>query len=549
MAKRKNSRLTAARSRPPIKIAAELISPQAGAGVPTPDAIRAMFKPAKTLGFRGLPDVETAQDAALDSAGVYNLLHHTLCNGGLPFADQFLGYGVLSNLTQDGLIRSGVEMRADEMTRKWIELTYSGKDKRAEMERELNDEGGNVSGFPTASPSLTLQAQHDNVNVISELNGEIERLGLRRLFREAAAMSGYFGGCLAYIDVGDLTDDDLKTPLLLDKDTFAQGSLRGFKLIEPFNVAPGLYNASSPISASYFKPNTWLVMGKEIHASRFLYFAEGRPPTLLLPAYNFFGIPLSQIVLDVVTHFTECREAAARLLTKFSLTVLKTDMQAIFAGQMDGNLDRRLQYFVQKRDNDGVMVIDYANEDIIKLETPLSGVTDIVRQNMEMVAAMFGEPVVKLWGISPGGFNSTGEADMQNHYDHIKSVQEKIFRDPLKHALDVLQLNKFGVIDDALTFNFAPLGEDDDKLMADTQLAKANTAAIFIDRGVVSPAEARKALSEDPKSQFTNIDPDAEVPEPDLALPFEPTPTPEQTDPAAEPGTRRDDRDFAGQVY
>ena len=80
-------------------------------------------------------------------------------------------------------------------------------------------------------------------------------------------------------------------------------------------------------------------------------------------------------------------------------------------------------------------------------------------------------------------------------------------------------------------------------------LAKANTAAIFIDRGVVSPAEARKALSEDPKSQFTNIDPDAEVPEPDLALPFEPTPTPEQTEPATEPGTRRDDRDFAGQVY
>lgn len=547
MAKRKNSRLTAARSRPPIKIAAELISPQAGAGVPTPDAIRAMFKPAKTLGFRGLPDVETAQDAALDSAGVYNLLHHTLCNGMLPFADQFLGYGVLSNLTQDGLIRSGVEMRADEMTRKWIELTYSGKDKRAEMEQELNDEGGNVSGFPTASQSQSLQAQHDNV--ISELNGEIERLGLRRLFREAAAMSGYFGGCLAYIDVGDLTDDDLKTPLRLDKDTFAQGSLRGFKLIEPFNIAPNHYNPSNPLSKNYFVPETWLIQGTEVHASRFLYFAEGRPPTLLLPAYNFFGIPLSQIVLDVVTHFTECREAAARLLTKFSLTVLKTDMQAVFSAQPDNDLNRRLQYFVQKRDNDGVMVIDYTNEDIIKLETPLSGVTDIVRQNMEMVAAMFGEPVVKLWGISPGGFNSTGEADMQNHYDHIKSVQEKIFRDPLKHALDVLQLNKFGVIDDALTFSFAPLGEDDDKLMADTQLAKANTAAIFIDRGVISPAEARKALSEDPKSQFTNIDPDAEVPEPDLALPFEPTPTPEQAEPAAEPGARRDDRDFAGQVY
>lgn len=547
--KRNNKRKPALPRTATVKIAEEVLASRAvDAALPTPESVRAMYGPCETMGFHGLDGVKMAQDAALCGAGVYDLLHHTLCSGYYQSIPQFLGYGVLANLTQDGLIRSGVEMRADEMTRKWIEITYGGKDEQGEREQGMNDGGQTSPLFPLAE-----RAERETESIIPELNAEAERFGLRKLFREAAAMSGYFGGCLAYIDVGDLTDDDLKTPLRLDADTFAQGALRGFRLVEPYNIAPGRYNASSPISESYFKPETWYIWGTEVHASRFLYFSEGKPPMLLLPAYNFFGIPLSQIVLDAVTHFTECREAEARLLTKFSLTVMKTDMSAVLTGGGTGEIDKRIQYFVQMRDNDGVMLVNNETEDIIKLETPLAGVTDIVRQTMEMVAAMFGEPVVKLWGVTPGGLNSTGEADMQNHYDHINSVQEKIFRAPLKHALEVLQINKFGAVDDAITFTFAPLGADDDRAVADTQKVKADTAAVLFDRGIVSGGEVRKALAEDPKSQFTNIDPDEEVPEPDLALEMEaPTsPSAQFTEPRR--GTSGEvkmiDRDYGGSVY
>lgn len=543
---------------PTMKIAEEvLLSRGMNSVALTPGDVRRMFAPCETNGFHGCKDVREAQDTALDAAGVYDLLAHTLCSGYYQSLPQFLGYGVLSNLMQDGLIRSGVEMRADEMTRKWIEITYGGKDEQGEREQEQNAEGG-PQGSPFSLPFanggvVPVSPERKTDSIIPELNAEMERFELRKLFREAAALSGYFGGCLAYIDVGDITDDDLKMPLLLDKDTFAKGSLRGFRLVEPFNIAPGMYNASNPISAHYFKPWTWRIWGTEVHASRFLYFSEGKPSTLLLPAYNFFGIPLSQIVLDVVTHFTECREAASRLLTKFSLTVLKTDMSVVLTNGGASELDKRIRYFVQCRDNDGIMTINNDTEDIVKLETPLSGVTDIVRQSMEMVAAMFGEPVVKLWGISPGGFNSTGEADMQNHYDHINSVQEKIFRDPLKQALKVLQINKFGAIDDAITFTFAPLGADDDRAVADTQKVKADTAAVLLDRGIVSGAEVRKALAEDPKSQFTNIDPDEEVPQPDYPLDLEPvSPSAQFTEPQLSKtggNVRLEDRDYGGSVY
>ena len=488
-----------------LKIAAEVCQDAAARTLlHTPggeSAVKALFGPCDTNGFGGslAENFKTAQDSALDSAGVYGLLAHSIRAGLLDAFPRFLGYGVLSQLTQDGLIRAGVEMRADEMIRKWIELTYTGQ---SDGSRDM----------------------------ISEIRAELDRLNARQIFRTAAALSGYFGGCLFYLDMGDLDGRELKEPLRADPDTFAKGSLRSLRIVEPYNIAPAYYDAAHPLNKGYFDPQSWLILGTEVHASRFLYFSEDKPPTLLLPSYNFFGIPLAQIVLDVVTHFTQCREAAARLLTKFSLTVLKTDLQTVLTGGSDSDVRRRIDYMVQNRNNDGVEAIDKETEDIVNITTPLSGITEIVRQAEEMVAAYFGEPAVKLWGLSPGGFNATGEADMQNHYDHIASVQERMFRSPLKRLIELAQMNIYGEVDDALDFNFAPLGDDDDRAIADINNIKADAACKLFDRGIVSGEEVRQSLADDPRSPFTNIDVEAmpEQPE-DETLPAEEIPDASET--------------------
>lgn len=438
--------------------------------------------PYQSLGY-GQSNLRAVQDAALRQCGVYNMI------GGLYDFQQFLGYGVLSNLAQNGIIRAGVNLRADEMTRRWIEFNYNG---------EASDDEASAA-----------------------IEEEMTRLKIDRLFREAAQMCGYFGGCLAYIDVGDISGEDLKLPLGMDADTFKIGSLKGFKLIEPTYIAPAKYSCFNPLDRDYFVPQSWLINGREVHASRFLYFAEDKPPTLLLPAYNFFGIPLSQIVAENVRQFSECNAAASRLLQKFSCTVFKTDMQELLTGRDGGNIRRRVQYFSQNRDNDGVMTVDKEAEDISDVSTPIGGVTDIVRQQMEIVSAMFGEPSVKLWGISPSGFNSTGDADMKNHYDHIHALQERLFREPLEYVVKLLQLNTRGAVDDALSFEFVPLSDEDSDLKARCNKTIADTYATLIDRGVISSSEARLALANDPESGFANIDADEEVPMPEMALPLE----------------------------
>jgi phage-related protein (TIGR01555 family) len=385
----------------------------------------------------------------------------------------FMGYGALANLSQNGLIRAGVEMRGDEMTRKWGELSRKGNDDTDEEQLEKLD----------------------------KLTQEMEKWKVRELFRSASCLCGYMGGCLLFVDTGE---DNLANPLILDSMTFAPDTFKGFRLIEPYLVTPGGYNSTNPMREDYFKPSLWYVQGIPVHSSRLIYFAENKLASLLKPAYNFFGLPLAQKVIDAVAHYTENREAAGRLLQKYAVTVLKTNMEEVLSGGFDQALKNRIQYFVQNRSNDGCAAIDKDMEDLVIQTTSLAGVTDIVRQSMEYVAAMFCEPVTKMWGLSPNGFSS-GDVELRNHYDNIKAQQEKMFGEPIRRVLRVLQQNLYGEIDDSIIFNFLPLSEDDERKIAETNKIQADTDAVLITNGVISEEEARERLIADANSGYNTL--------------------------------------------
>ena len=449
----------------------------------TPEDAWRIYAPPRTLGATEADQL--AMDSHLQGCGFHSLLSHAINLGmGLEeIAPQFLGYSYLAGLSQNGLIRAGVTTVAEEMTKRWVEIKRVGKSAK--------------------------EAQNDEK--VKALAAAMKDFGLQELFNEAAQKCDFDGGCLIYIDTGEEDDKALAEELYLDG-SLLRGKLKRFTLVEAINLYPGLYNATDPLSPDYFTPDSWLVLGRRIHKSRFLYFAPNKVNMLLRPAYNFFGIPAAQLALDYVAHFTKTREAAQRLLTKFSLTVFKSDMSQILSGGSSGNMDLRLQYLAQKRDNDAILLIDKEREDVIKLETPLAGTTDIVRQSLEFVAAIFRTTVVKLLGISPAGMNATGEYDDKNFLEHVGSKQEKILARPLDRTTDILQLHLFGEIDPNIVAEFVPLSDEDDSQKALTKKTEADRDAVYLDRGVLDQQEVRQRLSDDPDSDYGFINPE-EVPE------------------------------------
>lgn len=434
------------------------------------------YRPPVTMGAPASKKERAVADASFKP--VETLLTHSfeaLGDEGIPV---FPGYTVLCGLTQNGLIRSGVEMRAKEMTRKWGELVSTN---------EANDR-------------------------IEVIRREMGRLRIRELFKNIAEECGFLGGCLVYIELDERLGPPVNPISFEDGDTvIRQGDIKGFRIIDPWVCYPGIYNSTNPLERDYFNPSTWYVQGIPVSATRVIRFVENELPDMIKPAYNFFGLSLSQKVLDAVSHFTRNRESASKLLEKISLVVLKTNMENILAGGADADLAARMKYFAQSWNYDGVAAIDKETEELAIFNNGIGGVVDIVRQSMEYVAAMFNEPATKLWGISPAGMNATGESDMKNHYDNIASLQEQMFAPGLDKVIKLIQLNSFGNIDADISFQFTPLSDEADRMQAEVNKMKAETYAVYEEMGAISNADVRNALIKDPDSGFNELEPYSEL--------------------------------------
>lgn len=453
------------------------------AAVPTLDEIRRRFAPPLTLGTPS--EARMALDSQFESDGGYTLLQHSLELGQYGAMASFMGYGALQNIAQNGLIRACIETVADDMTRAWIEPARAAS----------SGEGGSDARKKT-----------------EELNAELRRLDLQRVIHDAVSMTGYYGGCLLFLDTG-AAGDELAAPLNLDprvsREAGRRGFLRAVRVVDPVNVFPGEYNSTDPLAADYYMPRSWWVLGRRVHASRLVRVVCNEAPLIFRPAYNFLGIPQAQLLWDYVCHFQDNRDAENRLLNRFSTFVFKTAMSDIINGSASdlAQLDARMQILARNRSNDGVLAIDKDAEDVVKVETPLSGVADIVRQSLEIVAAMNRTPAVKLLGISPSGFNATGESDLRNYYDHIRSQQEKVIRSPLRAILEVAQISLWGEADRGLTFDFCPLSEEDGNAAASARNMRTRNLCELLEHNVLSPEEVRAALIADPGSGLNDLGP------------------------------------------
>lgn len=472
-----------------------------GERIYTIDEISKRFGPAETLGAP--EEVRVAMDSMLEANGVYTLIQHACQLGQVPLT-QFVGYGVLQSLTQNGLIRACIETVADDMTRGGIELRKDNSNPDYDDDGEITEEEKEQQKVET----------RENDTLIAEMNATIRKYKLLDVLHEAYDICGYEGGSMIYIDTGAI-GEELKTPLNVSSYSgeIKMGDLKRFTVIDPINIFPGVYNSVDPLREDYFVPETYWILGQEVHKSRLIPIIENPVPVLLKPSYNFMGVARAQILWDYVLHFQQCRVASADLVTKHSTTVFKTAMgNVLFSQEGLKNLNTRIEVFKQNRDNLNIVAIDKEAEDIVNVDAPVTGVDQICKQALEYLAAINRTPAVKLLGISPSGFNATGESDIRNYYDHIKSQQEKIFRDAVQRCLDVLQLNLNGKIDRGLTFEFSALSDEDKNALVSYQKTKAEVIGALLDHQIISGEEARKALAADPDSGFTDLDPD-EVPE------------------------------------
>ncbi len=395
----------------------------------------------------------------------------------------FPGFAYLSQLATRAEYRAFASTLSTELTREWIEFTSKQDD------------------------------DTDTADKIKMLEDEFKRLNVRGVFQRAAEADCYFGRGQIYIEVDGA---DRGTPLILDPRTVKKGTLARVVSVEAIWTTPSGYNALDPAAADFYKPSRWYMLGREVHASRLMTIITRPLPDILKPAFNFAGMSMSQLAEPYVDNWLRTRQSVADLINNFSTTALATSMDQILQGDDDGaDLLARADLFTAMRSNKGLMLMDKEREELIQVNTPLSGLHELQAQSQEQMCSVSRMPAIVLTGISPSGLNASSDGEIRIFYDWIAAQQEAFWREPLEVILKVAQLSLFGEIDPDIGIAFVPLFQMTPTEESDIRAKDGVTDCGYVAAGIIDPSEVRDRLAKDPNSGYDGLDTSLEIVPPD----------------------------------
>jgi hypothetical protein len=233
-------------------------------------------------------------------------------------------------------------------------------------------------------------------------------------------------------------------------------------------------------------------------------------------------------------------QAAVSALQMLSQRILKTprlrQVQEGSATAVANFIETRLQDINDRASNQQAVVID-DSEDLLIAHSSISGMEAVMDRLMVAVAACARVPVVRLFGVSPGGFG-TGESELRNYYDSVRVFQEREIGPAIKWMLQ----RRFAGSEN-WQIEFAPLGAPTEAELVAMRQIQAQTDATYVGTGVLSAdevaqsrfggaayshettldmaarAEASEALELDPETEPDDPTPSTERPESDDPAP------------------------------
>lgn len=354
----------------------------------------------------------------------------------------------------------------------------------------------------------------------------------------AIRWSRLFGGSVAVMMI---EGHDLATPLKLD--TIRPGQFKGLLVLDRWMLNPEYGELDADFGPNFGLPLYYEVYGDagaiqamRIHHSRVIRFEGYELPYWQRKAENLWGQSVIERIHDRLVAFDSTTQGASQLVYKAHLRTFSVEglREVIAAGgkALEG-LTKQIDLIRAYQSNEGMTLMDASD----KFEThqySFSGLDGLLLQFGQQISGALQIPLVRLFGQSPAGLNSTGESDLRTYYDGIRKQQEVKLRRPITVLLDVLSRSVLGKeLPKGFTFTFRSLWQMSDKERAEIGEIYTRSVTTAADSGLVSMPTALKELRQSARTSglWSNIS-DAEIKDAENA----PPPAESLIDPAADPG-------------
>lgn len=316
----------------------------------------------------------------------------------------FLGYTYLSELAQRPEYRVMSETIADDATRKWIDFDVVGDENQQREERAKDPQGYDERMADPDERAKRVKGA-GKLDKVKALKDDQLRLEVKDRFYEMFRGDGFFGRMHLFLDIRppdqlEINQEELKAPLGDSRDEMSRtkvqkGFFQGLRSVEPVWTYPLMYNAINPLRKDWYNPQTWYVMGQELHGTRLQTFVGHPVPDMLKPAYAFGGLSLTQMAKPYVDIWLQTRASIAQLIHSFSVMVLKTDLGTQLQPGNAGALLARVAAFNMLRDNQNTFVVNKNTEEFANVSAPLSGLHELQAQSQEHMACLVAGTLVE----------------------------------------------------------------------------------------------------------------------------------------------------------
>jgi phage-related protein (TIGR01555 family) len=338
-----------------------------------------------------------------------------------------------------------------------------------------------------------------------------------------------YGGALAVMLIDG---QDMSTPLRMN--TIRKGQFRGLLVLDRWMVDPSLNDLVTEFGPDLGMPKFYRVTASapalynsKIHYSRVVRMEGEKLPYWQRLMENMWGISVLERLYDRLLAFDSASMGAAQLVYKAYIRTYKIkDLRQLVAtgGKALQGLTAYTDMMRRFQSIEGMTIMDAEDEFEGTSHTAFSGLDNILAQFNQQVSGAVQIPLVRLFGQSPAGLNSTGEADIRNYYDSILQRQNTSLLIPTGKIYRCIAASEGITLPKGFKVEFNPLWQLPDDKKADVAKTTVDTVQVAKDGGLITQKVAMKELRQ--SSRITNIfsnitDEDIEDAEDELLPPIE----------------------------
>ena len=339
--------------------------------------------------------------------------------------------------------------------------------------------------------------------VVKALEDEEDRLQLSSYFNEAHKWGRLYGGGLIVMSI-----DDGQTPdKPLDINKIKKGGLRHIKAIDRHRVSNAdIVPIADPMNINFGMPEYYRFneTSVKIHHSRILRFDGISLPFDEFRRNNYWSDSVLSRLYEAVINFNTTGDGAASMVYETNVDIVKVKglMGYLQTAEGEALLRKRFTMARMMKSFNNMILLD--NEEGFESKSnTFAGLPDLLDRFALFLSAASDIPATRLLGSSASGLNATGEGDLKNYYDTVRSTQKKVYK-PLLDYFDKIMAKSLGLADDTdLDYDFKSLFQMTPKEMADLQLVNAQRDQIYLDRNVITEEIVAKELKQD--GTYTNI--------------------------------------------